>query len=216
MAVEERKFKSKSNYLLAFLIGTLIFLLGFTITYAVSFVEYKSISNSQQAGAYSIFEDKLQYTMFNKTDCKNSFAQVSSELAAQGQIIDDLERKFGKNDPDVLFRKKFYTLAELEHLDFLNIIKEQCNLTNINTILFFYSNSDADLDASENAGRILDVLPSSGKKVVIYSFDINLNSSLISSLKEKYGIEKSPTIIINEKDKILMPASVPDIQSRFF
>jgi len=195
----KRSVQSKKRYLLAFIIGTLIFVLIFGLSYSLSFLEFQRVSNLQIGTSFQIFEDKLDYSLFNKGVCsKESFERISQDLRFQGKIIDDLEKKLGKQDERVLLRKKFYTLIELEHFEFVNLLNEQCNLGKT-TILFFYSNDKKDLDVSEQTGELLNVINKRNENIIIYSFDINLESDLIEKLKIKYQIEESPTILINEE-----------------
>ncbi len=210
--MQSRKIQSKKRYLQAFIIGTLIFLSGFLITYGISILEYQRISNLQDETSYEIFKDKLSYSLFNKSICTNeSLRQISQDLRFQGTIINDLEEKFGKNHPRVLFRKKFYTLIELEHFEFVNQLNKQCG-KNLTTILFFYSNQPDDLGKSEDAGRILDTIYQKNSNLIIYSFDINLESDLIKQLKKEYNIETSPTAIINQNLKITNLNNIDDIE----
>ncbi len=214
--MKERKIQSKKRYLLAFLIGTAIFILIFSLSYAISYLEFRRISNLQEDLAYDIFEDKLDYSLFDEGICANeSFDRVSRDLGFQGRIIDDLERKLGKNNENVLFRKKFYTLIELEHFEFVKLLNERCNLE-IQTILFFYSNSDPNLELSEEVGKLLDVVYNRNENLMMYSFDIDLGSYLTEKLKEKYMVDKSPTLIINEEVKVENPQNISDIEKHLF
>ncbi len=212
MQKEPRFIQSKKRYLLAFIIGTLIFIMGFSITYTISIAEFQRISNIQGKLSYQIFNDKILYSLFNKNICaESSFQKISQDLRFQGVIIDDLEKKLGKNDLEVLFRKKFYTLIELEHLEFVTETNKQCN-DSINTLLFFYSNLENDLGKSEKTGRMLDALFSEYQNnLIIYSFDINLDSELIRELKQKFNIQSSPILIINQETKIINPENINDI-----
>src|SRR3989344_6951152 len=153
--MENRKLQNKTRYLLSFIIGTIIFILAFMAVYSISYFEYQKISNQQSDLAYSIFEDKISNSFFGRDICSDqSYKEISEDLGFQGRIIDDLERKFGKNDPRVLSRKKFYTLDLLEHFEFVNLRNEKCG-SKINTILFFYSNEDKYLKESEDLGKLL-------------------------------------------------------------
>ena len=208
-----RGFKSQKRYIISFLVGTAIFILVFALTYSISYFEFRRISNLQADLTYDIFEDKLDYSLFDEGVCTDeSFGKVSRDLGFQGRIIDDLEKKLGKDNEGVLFRKKFYTLIELEHFEFVKFLNERCNLT-VQTIFFFYSNNASELDRSEDVGRLLTVVHRRTEgTLMIYSFDIDLDSDLIGKLKNKYDIEKSPTLIINEEVKVENPQNILDIE----
>ena len=140
--IKKREIQSKGRYLAAFLIGTGIFIFGFFLTFMISYFEFERISEFQDVTSYDIFYDRLSYSIFNEDICsKGSLKDVSRGLNFQGRIIDDLEKKFGKDNMEVLFRKKFYSLVELEHYDFVNQINLKCG-NNISTILFFYSTNN--------------------------------------------------------------------------
>lgn len=208
----KRKIQSKKIYILAFLIGTFIFLNVFLLTYTLSYFEYQRISNIQQQLSYDIFEDKLYYSLFDKNMCSvSSFKEISEDLRFQGAIIDELEHKFGKNDKNVLFRKKYYSLIELEHFEFTQNMVDKCGL-NISTIFFFYSNKEADIKKSEDAGKLLDSVFQRNSNLMIYSFDINLDDDLIASLRDKYNITMSPTMIIDEKIKVESPNNIDNLE----
>ncbi|MCR4284502.1 MAG: hypothetical protein NUV97_00475 [archaeon] len=198
--MEPRKVQSKKRYLWSFIIGTAIFLLGFAITYSVAYLEFQRVSSLQGPLSYKIFEDKLQFSLFNQDICDGTtYSEVSNDLAFQGSIIGELEEKMGKNNENVLFRKQFYTLVLLEHLELVNTINKECG-KKINTILFFYSNEKEDLKLSEDVGGILGVLHERHKdNLFIYSLDMNLNSTLIDSLNERYSVSAPMKIILNGK-----------------
>lgn len=200
--MEKRKFENKNRYLISIIIGTFIFLLVFAISYSISYFELQRVSNLQVGVGYDIFKDKLDYSFFNESICdKESFDKISQDLSFQGRIIDDLEKKLGKQNEDVLLRKQFYALIELEHLEFVKAYNAKCG-NKIDTILFFYSNNNSELKESEEAGRILGAVYSRNENLIIYSFDVDLSSNLVDKLENRYNITKTPMIVINEKTKV--------------
>jgi len=208
----DRKIQSKKRYVLAFLIGTFIFINVFFLTYSISYFEYQRISSEQQQLSYDIFKDELYYSLFDKNNCSlSSLSKISEDLRFQGSIIDELEKKLGKNNQGVLFRKKFYSLIELEHFEFIGKMNDKCKF-NISTILFFYSNEDKDIKNSESVGRLLDSVYTRNNDLVIYSFDINLDDELIIGLKKEYLIIEPFTIIINKKIKVVDPKNIEEIE----
>ncbi len=206
------KIQSKRRYLLAFLIGTLIFINGFAVTNIILSIQFNRISQFQDQTSFAIFEDKLNYRLFDIDICEiDNFNKISQALGYQGKSITDLEEKFGKNNKKVQFRKIFYSLVELEHFEFINEINKKCEKDFL-TILFFYSNEGRDIDKSEKAGKLLDFVGRKNKNLIIYSFDINLDSEIIQNLKKLYKIEESPTIIINNNKKISGNIQLEDIE----
>ena len=59
---------------------------------------------------------------------------------------------------------------------------------------------------------MLDYISQKNKNLIIYSFDINLDSEIIQNLKKLYKIEESPTIIINNNNKISGNIQLEDIE----
>lgn len=214
----ERRYESKNRYLLSLLIATLVFLLIFAISYSISYLELQRVSNLQVGVGYDIFKDKLDYSLFNGSVCDDkSLDKISRDLGFQGRIIDDLERRLGKKNENVLLRKQFYSLIELEHFEFVRDFNQNCVKplkpeNKINTIFFFYSNDESYLKDSEEAGRILETVANRNENLIIYSFDVDLKSDLVDKLERKYSITESPTIVINEKTKIKLPANIKEIE----
>ena len=211
--MKKREFQDKKRYLWAFIIGTVLFLLVFLLTYFISYIEFQRVSNTQTNLAYNIFSHKLSYTFFEDKVCDESaYEQLTNDFNFQRAIISDLERKMGKDSKIVIERKKFYTLIELEHFEFIQKLNSECK-REFDTILFFYSNEENDLQKSEDAGRLLDTLfLRNTENLIIYSFDINLDTSLIDDLKKRYNITSSPAIVINGNNTLVNPANISEIE----
>ena len=209
----KRKIKDKKRYVLSFIIGTFVFLLVLGISYSVALFQYTRVSDLQSVTAYSLFEQKSFFTFFGDDIClEENFEDVSRSLDNQGKIMDDLESKFGKSNQQVLERKKFYSVLLLEHLGYVNSYNQECEPKR-NVILFFYSNME-DEDYSGKAGRTLDNVRSQRERVLVYSFDINLESSIVERLKEEYNITFAPSIVINEQTTLIWPFSFSDIEEK--
>ena len=209
--MKTRPIQSKKRYLISFIIAVVIFALIFGISYSISYLEFQRVSNLQDQSAYQIFEDKIAQSFFKGNLCSyESFDKISQDLNFQGRMIEEMEKKFGKNDASVLFRKKFYTLVQLEHFDFVNLINKNCNVTN-QVILFFYSNNPDETKDSERVGNLIGFVATKYPNLMVYSFDLNLESNLISNLKKKYNITKSPSLIV-ENNFIFDPQNSDEIE----
>ena len=211
--MENRKFKNKKRYLLAAAVAAAIFFLIIEISYFISYLEFDRVASIQDPISYSIFEDKLEYGLFGEDICGNeTYEKISDDLQYHGQLIGQLEKRFGINDERVIFRKKFYTLIQLEHFEFIKLINEKCD-RDINSILFFYSNREADLDNSEQLGNILGPIYTRNKEnLVLYSLDLNLDSEIMKNLRDKYNIKEDPVIILNEKQRFEEINNIKEIE----
>jgi hypothetical protein len=210
--MEGKEVQSKLRYLLALLIGTSIFLSVILLSNVFGKVELNRIDSINGEMAQDIFKDKLIYSFFEEGICsEDTYNKISMDLRSSGTIINDLEIKFGKNDPDVLEQKKFYTLMLLEHLEFLINYNSNCD-TSLPYILFFYSNQKDKLETSQNVGKTLDIVSKEHPKLLIYSFDINLESELIKRLLTKYSITQAPTLVINGKTTLENSQNINEIE----
>ena len=210
--MKPRKIQSKKRYILAFVIATVIFIAGFGFTNIITYLEYQRVSSLQGPTSYQIFQDKLQYSLFGADICaEDTYLKISKDLSYQGQMIGDVEEKLGIDNPNVLFRKKFFTLIQIEHLEFVKLINQECN-KDINIILFFYSNKKQDLDESKRLGDILGPIYQRNKEnMVLYSLDMNLDSEIIESLKEKYNVTES-VVILNEEQRFTKINNIREIE----
>jgi len=211
--MEGRKYSNKKRYLWAAIIALVLFFLIIQVSYFISYLEFERVASLQDPISYKIFEDKLAYNLFGKDACtEDTFKEITSDLRYQGQLIGQLEERFGINDHRIIFRKKFYTLTQIEHFEFIKLINEECNRS-INSILFFYSNEAEDLDNSESMGNILGPIYQRNKEnLVLYSIDLNLDSDLVRSLKEKYGVGEEPVVIVNEDQRFTQISHISEIE----
>jgi hypothetical protein len=211
-----RALQSKKRYFISILIGTAVFLFILGISYSMALFQYTRVSNLQGVTAYSLFEKKSSHTFFGEDICsEKNLKEISISLGQQGKLLEDLENKFGKEDKQVLERKKFYSVLLLEHLDYVNLYNEKCE-PKMNTVLFFYSNlrGASASDLSEKAGMVLDTVGSQNEVVSIYSFDINLESTIIEKLKERYNITLAPVVVVNNETIINWPFSSRDVENK--
>ena len=209
--MEDRRNTPILKVLLAFLIATLLFLTGFLIGYSVSYLKYQDISQKQETIKNELLSLDLE-SEFLKSCSPSVFYSISSELDNMGGSLGILEERFGKNDKKVIEQKKGYTLIEVQH--FLNVKKYvgECN-KNITTIMFFYSNSEPYVDAGERIGYILNSLKSDRKeKVMIYSFDFDLDMAIIKILKDVYNVTSPDTVIVNEKTKLEGISNIDELE----
>ena len=137
--------------------------------------------------------------------CDNQLLVSSSkDLDNIGFKISILEKRFGKKDLRVLEKKKLYSDLEIMHFNLIKKFNINCN-SGFTTLLFFYSNEIGVIDESENTAFILSSFKTNNpSKIMIYSFDYNLDYETINKLKVEYNVSFAPSVLINEKDLIYL------------
>lgn len=209
--MEEKRPVYGKRIVISFIIATIIFSGGFLLGYIITYSKYQSISISQEKIRYQLMDLDLQGKLVASSCSSFDSYSLSTELDNMGSIIGILEQRFGKTDTKVLEQKKIYSMLEIQHFLLIKDYNKKCNKS-IQTILFFYSNSKEFSDQSDKIGYILSSLKVQNKSIMIYSFDYDLNTSLIKLLKRNYNITQSNTVIINEKIKIVKIENIADVQ----
>lgn len=200
--MEKRKLDSSPRYFYALFIAVFLFFLGFAISYGINSFEFERVSNLQEEIYYDFFKTELSYDLFDSGDCDiQGLNDLSKSLQFQGVMFQSFEEKFGKDNKHVIEKKKYYSLLQLSHYNFMKRINDQCEFDN-DFILFFYSNDKENVDKSEMMGKILTHLKEINPSVLIYSFDSASNDPLIMELMLKYEIKEDIFIIINEKGRL--------------
>jgi hypothetical protein len=183
---------------LAFLIATFILITIFLISFSVAYYRSQTINDDQEKIRYRLLELSLQEELSNQ--CGSSLlSALSSDLDNMGGSLGMLEDKLGKNDPDVLEQKKTYTMLELQHY---LVSKRQSSLCGeeIKFILFFYSNGEEYKEKAEEIGYILSTAKRNNPEgIMVYSFDYDLNSNMISILKTKYALTGPNVLVVNDE-----------------
>ena len=96
--------------------------------------------------------------------------------------------------------KRQYILAEIKAWMFARKLKEECNETDIVTVLNFHSK---DCSRCDDEGIVLSYFKDVFKdKLFIFSFDMDYASEpMVNILKKGYNITSAPTLIIENEKK---------------
>ena len=185
--------------LIAFFISVAVLVFAFSAGYMVSFFNYQSISATQNVIKTDILSTQLSGELLQECD-DHAFYVFSKKLEEAGGLICIMEERFGKNDKNVLEQKKQYSLLEIQHFLAVEKYAKACN-KDMNFIFFFYSNSDKEGNTAEKVGRILDkVKDEMDQKVMIYSFDYDLDLDTIQLLRYLYKVYSPNTVVVNKNN----------------
>ncbi len=129
-----------------------------------------------------------------------SNADFSYKIYQEGLELEKAEA-VNRFSAQLIDQKKRYTLLQLQFWLNSVYLKDKCG-KNYATVLYFYSqyNQEVSNDQNVQSRVILDLINKCGpEKLLSAPIPIDLDIGMVNLLKEKYGIAKTPSILINEK-----------------
>jgi hypothetical protein len=200
--------RQTSKLMVAALIATVaLFLLGFFLGNYIASSRIEQFRQGEEKLLSSIMGLEVRDQIIgNESICNLNWDDIWGTKVSLGDTLTTLEKRLGKENPDVMLQKEMYELIEIKTLMMVQNIKDNCH-EDFNIVLFFYTNKKNDLKGSaagsEDQGLILDQIvfahnnEGEGRKVHVFAFDINSENPATRALIAKYGITKVPTLIIN-------------------
>jgi hypothetical protein len=189
---------SFGKYLSVFLITFLLFLVVFLLAQKISsqtsqeFVKYQKEMNNY------LLSLNLQTEIAKEHICEIDIFKLTEDKARLGKELDVLEKNLGSENSVVKEMKSDYTLLSIRQWLLVRRFKKECK-SDLNIILFFYSNKK-NKEESEAQGYVLDyIYRKYHDKVVIYALEIEQDTPALNTVKDIYGIETAPALVINEK-----------------
>jgi|TARA_Y100000034_G_scaffold53032_1_gene65122 hypothetical protein len=196
--------------ILSIIIATILFIGGFFISFVFSYFSSQSVISNQNDLYYELLSVDVENRLNSITCGDFEISKLSNELDKMGGAIQILEKRWGKQHPEVLSQKKSYLVLQMQHFLLIKRYSDNCNI-DMNSVLFFYSNVEPFLGDAERVGYIVTSYKNQGKDVQVYSVDYDLDSELAKILRDIYDVNFPNTLIINEKYKIINPQNIDEL-----
>lgn len=195
----DRKIKY-TKFIFAFLIAGVVFFGGLFLGSHITSLQINSITRYQEDLKTSLTSLELQHDLLKQNICEISdFNLFGAELGELGRQLENLEKGYGNNEKNILKLKEPYFLLEIRHYLLLQEARTRCG-SDINLVLYFYSNNPEQCEQCDDQGYILSYLQDriGYDKMKIYSFDIRSQSPSVRTLMDLYGVKGAPLIVIND------------------
>lgn len=195
---------TKKIFARSFLIAILLFVAGILLGLGIDFARTSDIVSDfrqSELDSESYIIEQNFIDVFGGDKCSQSeqrLTQLSEELVKIGAYLIDYESKniVKQKDYDYYLRK--YFLSEIKTYTYFTQVKKECNMDK-DLILFFFK---VDEQESANQGDVLDVIVNQNKEVSVFSINVDYEDDpVIESVKSKYQITDTPTLIINDNIK---------------
>lgn len=192
------------KYIFTFVLTATIFATAFFASSFFSDKRVESVKEMQDNISIDILSSETQFDLLKEVSCSNvSDAMLSPQLSEIGDKLSKTEADRGSNDADVVYLKKYYTLLEVKDYLLSKQFVAKCGTAKKPvSIIYFYSNK-GDCPECEREGYVLTRLKEKYPDLRVYSFDYNLDLSVVDSMKRIYKISSSlPALVIEDKTYI--------------
>lgn len=202
------------KYIFTFLITVTIFVTAF---FASTFFSNKRVENVkfiQDNIAIDILSSETQFDLLKEVPCQNvNDSMLSPELNILGDKLSHTESERGEKDSDVIYLKKYYSLLQVKDYLLSKKLAEKCGERKKPVfVIYFYSN-EGDCPDCQKEGYVLTRMKEKYPDLRVYSFDYNLDLSVVDSLKAIYRISDVLPALVIEDQTYTGYKSVQDLEN---
>lgn len=193
MAVEGYK-----KYIFVFVITAGIFTTAFAVSNYSNQKRIQNIESTEDKIALDLLSSETQFNLFKEFSCKGVDNPVlSSELNSIAERLAYAEQNLGVDNPEVIRLKKYYSVLEVKDYLLMQQMDQKCKQKPL-FILYFYSNQ-GDCDDCKKQGYVLTDLRNEYPELRVYSFDYNLDYSIIKTLQSFFKVKDAlPAMVIGD------------------
>ena len=196
---------TKRIFITSLVIAIIVFVAGILLGYSLDGMRNKDLlENLRQSElnteSYLVHQTFLETFGGNECEVLTSRINDMKDLVTSiGSKLTSYSTKSMSESEDMDYLKRKYFISEIKFLTLLQHLKENCEKKFV-IILFFYTKDDA---TSTRQGYILtDLNEKYEDSLIILSLDKDYSDEpLIKTLKLKYNIKESSTLIINNNIK---------------
>ena len=181
--------------MLSAVISVIIFIVGFLLGAQLFQSKISQLQATQDELQVDTISLEIESQLLSESPCSSAgLEELAKRMEQLGPKIDFLEKQ--SRTEELVNLKKYYSLLEIKHWLAIKNTNKNCD-TDFVPILYFYSNENCD--GCGEQGVALLYQKTQNPKLMIYSFDVDLDLSAIKILKTENHITTAPTVVIAGK-----------------
>lgn len=214
-----RKQIETRKYVLAFVITAIVFGGALMVSNRFAQKRLEEIKTVESNISLNILSSETQFALLKERSCKaiDHSTAFSEELNSLSQKLSFMEENLGNDNAEVMSLKKYYSLLQVKDYLLVKQVNEKCGVKPT-TIIYFYSNKGECTDC-KNEEYALAKLRDEFPELRIYSFDYNLDISVVKTMRSIYDVRDSmPALIIADepyygyKDVAAIEKLIPELK----
>lgn len=180
---------------LSFVMAIIIFIVGFLLGSQIFQSKLTQVQDTQDEIQVDTLSLEIESQLLSENPCSSaSLEELAKRMEQLGPKIDFLEKQASK--PKLINLKKYYSLLEIKHWLAIKNANKNCD-SDFVPILYFYSNAECSTCIEQGVALLHQKILN--QKLMIYSFDVDLDLSAIKILKTGHNITTVPTVVIAGK-----------------
>ena len=136
--------------------------------------------------------------------------KVGDKIYQEGLLVEEYENS-NRFASSLILEKERYALLDLQFWINSIDLKKLCN-GNYSTVIYFYSQYSRTAEQKFQDRVLWELKQKCGPKIIYITFPADMDISTIEVVKNIYGIEKIPSILINEETLLNSPLTLGDIE----
>ncbi len=203
--------KESKKYIIVLVLTLGIFAIVFLFNSFLNKKRIEHIHQLQQQISIDLIANETQFDLLKNAPCEIilSHSILSQQLDELGKKLSFLEETQNNDSENFLMVKKYYSLLEVKDYLLSEEIRKKCHEKK-DSIIYLYG---SDCKQCTKQGYVLTELKRKYPWLRIYSFDLDLDFSLIDSFTAIYDIKEKPPILIINQNKYDGFHSVEEIQT---
>ncbi|MBI4896542.1 MAG: hypothetical protein HY832_03270 [Candidatus Aenigmarchaeota archaeon] len=186
------------KYVAAFLITTLIFIIGLGVGFSFSESQIKAVGNRISSLAFDVKSIDMELQILKSVNNESACSYLEKRLPDLAKRKTILAEKFNNaQTEDNEQIKKEFVYSLVQYWTFLKLANEQCDIHQP-IILFFFEKND---ERSREQGTVLDYwvyqMNLHNESLSVFGFDTELDEPLVRLLKDVYHIENVPAVVLD-------------------
>ncbi len=201
---------NKKKYIFVFIITVVLFISVFLVVSLFNKEKRANISELQRKITVDLIANETQFDLLKNAPCKaiESDSLLSRQMGELGKKLAYAEEKQGENNNDVIELKKYYSLLEVKDYLLSQEVANKCDIQ-IESIIYFY---DHNCDDCSKQGLVLTELKRKYPWLRIYSFDRDLDFSIVETFAGLYDLSENAPIIIIGNEKYVGFKTISEIE----
>lgn len=208
----------KNVFLKAAIITAAVFIIGVYVGFVLDSMRVEDVKESITEIDNLWNDVRLMQSYIQKFSNRTDYCgflldenlKVGDKIYDEGLKVEEYENT-NRFASDLIIEKTRYALLDLQFWINSVDLKNLCD-GNYSTVIYFYSQYNVTPEQNFQDRVLWDLKQECGPKIIYITFPADIGITTIEVIKNIYGIESVPSILINEETLLSSPVTLREIE----